>query len=258
MIQLTMRFLPLLKVLVGRELTLRYKRSVVGIGWTLLNPIVLSFVLWLIFSYVWGSKLQSNQQFAPYIMAGVLLMNFFNQGVTVSAESIMNNASIITKIYVPPQIFPLAVASAAFINFMIGLIPLTLVCIVSGQAISILIPLVFYVGLCMTFLVAGLGLLLSILYIRFDDMRNIVNVALIIITYFTPVFYPLSILSPRISQVISLNPLNSFLENFRWAFSNNANSTYFDWLYMTVFSIFIFVFGKFIFSKFWTKIVAML
>ena len=77
-----MKYLPLIRLLVNRELTLRYKRSVIGIGWTLLNPMLTSFVLWVVFSFVFASRLPSGQQFAPYLMAGILLNTFFNQGFT--------------------------------------------------------------------------------------------------------------------------------------------------------------------------------
>ena len=104
------KHLELIRLLVGRELTLRYKRSVLGIGWTLLNPILTSFVLWIVFSFVFASKLPSGQQFAPYLMAGILLNTFFNQGLLASAESIAGNGGVLTKIYIPPQIFAVSAA----------------------------------------------------------------------------------------------------------------------------------------------------
>ena len=79
-----MKYLPLIRLLVNRELTLRYKRSVIGIGWTLLNPILTSAVLWYVFSFVFASRLPSGQQFAPYLMAGILMYTFFNQSLTQS------------------------------------------------------------------------------------------------------------------------------------------------------------------------------
>jgi len=103
-----MKYAQLIRLLVNRELTLRYKRSVIGIGWTLLNPVLTSFVLWVIFSFVFAARLPGQQQFAPYLMAGVLLTTFFNQGVLAAAESIAHNGAVLSKIYVPPQIFPIA------------------------------------------------------------------------------------------------------------------------------------------------------
>jgi ABC-type polysaccharide/polyol phosphate export permease len=245
-------------LLVGRELTLRYKRSVIGIGWTLLNPMLTSFVLWVVFSFVFASRLPGTQQYAPYLMAGILLMTFFNQGVTISAESIANNGPVLTKIYVPPQVFPISTALAGLVNFFIGMIPLTLVCLISGQSVAWTMPLVLVVGVCLALLTAGIGLSLSILYIRFDDARNIVNVFLMIFMYLTPVFYPISILSDNLQRIVSYNPLTSYLDVFRWAFSNNATATLFDWGYMLSTSLISIAIGTYVFKKYWPRTVAML
>ena len=155
-----MKHLQLIRLLVGRELTLRYKRSVIGIGWTLLNPMLTSFVLWVVFSFVFAGKLPDGQQYAPYLMAGIVLNSFFNQGLMISAESIANNSHVLTKIYVPPQVFPISVALAGLVNFFIGLIPLAVVVYISGQSLALTSPLVIVVGVFLALLVAGLGCLL--------------------------------------------------------------------------------------------------
>jgi len=253
-----MKYAQLIRLLVGRELTLRYKRSVIGIGWTLLNPMLTSFVLWVVFSFVFASRLPGTQQYAPYLMAGILLNSFFSQGVTLSAESIANNGPVLTKIYVPPQVFPISTAMAGLVNFFIGMIPLGVVCLISGQNIAWTMPLVLIVGVCLALLTAGIGLTLSILYIRFDDSRNIVNVMLMILMYFTPVFYPISILSERLQKIIVLNPLTSYLDVFRWAFSNNAVVTLSDWIYMISTSLISIGIGTFVFKRYWPRTVAML
>jgi len=253
-----MKYAQLIRLLVNRELTLRYKRSVIGIGWTLLNPMLTSFVLWVVFSFVFASRLPGTQQYAPYLMAGILLNTFFSQGVTISAESIASNGPVLTKIYVPPQVFPISTALAGLVNFFIGMIPLTIVCLISGQSIAWTMPLVIVVGICLALLTAGIGLTLSIMYIRYDDMRNIVNVLLMILMYFTPVFYPISILSPKLQQVIQMNPLTSYLDIFRWAFSNNASATVSDWVFMFSTSALSIVIGTIVFKKFWPRTVAML
>jgi ABC-2 type transport system permease protein len=257
-LQCNMKYTQLVMLLVSRDLTLRYKRSAIGIGWTLLNPILTSLVLWLVFSYVFASKLPGDQQFAPYLMAGILLNSFFNQSLIQSAESIAGNAGLLTKIYIPPQIFAVSASLAAFVNFVIGLIPLTLVVFVSGQSLAWTLPLTLFIGACMTLFASGIGLSLATLYVRFDDMRNIVNVLLMTLMYFTPVFYPVSILPPKLQSVIQLNPLTSFLDNFRWAFSNNAISTSRDWIFMFSVSVFAFFFGVVVFKKYWPRTVAML
>ena len=253
-----MKYAQLIRLLVNRELTLRYKRSVIGIGWTLLNPMLTSFVLWVVFSFAFGSRLIEGQQFAPYLMAGVLLNTFLNQGTWLSAESIAANSEILTKIYVRPELFTISAAISAFINFLIGLFPLGIVVIASGQSLAWTLPLVTIVAICMTLFVAGLGLFLSTLFVRFDDTRNIVSVLLMIALYVTPVFYPISILSDRMQTLINANPVTSYLEIFRWSFSNNAAPSLLDWLYMITSALLMFLLGSAVFKKYWPRTVAML
>jgi len=253
-----MKYLPLVRLLVNRELTLRYKRSVIGIGWTLLNPMLTSFVLWFVFSHVFGGRLPGQQQYAPYLMAGILVNSFFNQGVMQTAHSIQSNTGILTKIYVPAQVFPISVALAGLVNFLIALIPLTVVVYFSGQSLSLAFPLVIVVGFFLALFLAGIGLSLSLLFIRFDDTKNIIGVLLLILTYVTPIFYPISVLSDRMQIIVKLNPLNSYLECFRWAFSNNATATIYDWLYMGASGTIAILFGTYIFRKYWPQTVAML
>jgi len=253
-----MKYAQLIRLLVNRELTLRYKRSVIGIGWTLLNPMLTSFVLWVVFSFAFGSRLIEGQQFAPYLMAGVLLNTFLNQGTWLASESIAANSEILTKIYVRPELFTISAAISGFINFLIGLIPLGIVVLVSGQSLAWTLPLVFLVAASMTLFVAGLGLFLSTLFVRFDDTRNIVGVLLMIVLYVTPVFYPISILSAKMKTIINANPITSYLEIFRWAFSNNAVPSMLDWIYMFSSALLMFLLGSFVFKKYWPRTVAML
>jgi ABC-type polysaccharide/polyol phosphate export permease len=214
--------------------------------------------LWVVFSFVFASRLPGTQQYAPYLMAGILLMTFFSQGVTISAESITNNAPVLTKIYVPPQVFAISSALAGFINFTIGFIPLAIVVYVSGQTIAVTFPLAFVVGIFLTLFVAGLGLSISILFIRFDDTRNIVAVILMILMYLTPIFYPVSILNETMQNVVHWNPLTSYVEIFRWAFSNNATPTLFSWMYMIISSLLALYLGIYNFKKYWPRTVAIL
>jgi ABC-type polysaccharide/polyol phosphate export permease len=183
---------------------------------------------------------------------------FFNQSLMQSAESIASNGGVLTKIYVPPQIFAISSALAGLANFFIGLLPLALVCFVAGQPVALTAPLVIVVGVALAFLTAGLGLALSILFIRFDDTRNIVNVLLMILMYLTPIFYPVSIMNETMQSIIKWNPLTSYLDIFRWAFSNNASPTLFNWVYMGIWSTFALLLGTYVFKKYWPRTVAML
>jgi ABC-type polysaccharide/polyol phosphate export permease len=100
--------------------------------------------------------------------------------------------------------------------------------------------------------------MLSILYIRFDDSKNIVNVLLLILMYLTPVFYPIAILNEKMQRIVTLNPLTSYLDIFRWSFSNNAIATWKDFIFLSITAVVAFIVGNKVFKRFWPRTAAML
>ncbi|GEM_PF-361730 len=248
----------LLKLLVARDLTVRYKRSVIGIWWSLLNPLISSAVLYYVFNTVFKARMTGSTSFAPYLLSGMLISTFFNQGLTMAADAVAGGAGVLTKVYVPPPIFALSATISTAVNFFMGLIPLTIVVYASRQSLTLRAPAVLIVVLCMVLLTTGLGLLLSVIYIRFDDSRSLVQLILLLLTYMTPIFYPISVLGPHTRAVIELNPLTSFLNVFRDMFGRNAVATLGDWLYMSGTSVVLFLLGLYFFNRMWPKTVAML
>ncbi len=248
----------LISLLVKRDLTVRYKRSVLGLLWTLINPLLTSLVLWIVFVQIFKARLAAGSQFAPYVLAGVLLMTFFNQAFMQATESIASGMGILKKVYVRPHIFALASAISNSINFILGLLALTFVTFLVGEGISLFAPLAFVVILCMFGLTIGLSLMASILFIRFDDSKNIVAIILQLLFYLTPVFYPKDILSSNIRLIVSLNPLSSYLDIFRFVFANTGHATLFDWIYMFLSSAIVLLLGLTIFKKAWDKSVVMM
>jgi ABC-type polysaccharide/polyol phosphate export permease len=252
-----MQSLQLIRLLVDRELTLRYKRSVIGIGWTLLNPMLTSLILWWVFSSIFASRLPDGTQFAPYLIAGVLVNAFVSQGITSAAEAVAGNGSILTKVFVRPQIFTISSAMASLVNFAIGMIPFIAVVYVSGQTLAWTFPLVFVVGFFLALFIAGVGLMCSILFIRFDDSRNIVALVLMILTYLTPIFYPVSMLSETMQNVVNANPFTSYLNCIRWAASDNSSATLTNWIVVVATGLIMPAIGTLVFRKFWPRTVAL-
>jgi ABC-type polysaccharide/polyol phosphate export permease len=243
----------LLKLLIIRDLTVRYKRSVLGVGWSLLNPILTTTVMFYVFNTVFMRGLQNRETFLPYLFAGVLLSTFFNQGVNFAADAVAGGAGLLNKVYVRPEIFALSGTISSAINFIFGLVPLTLVVYSMHHSLGIrallIIPIIFF----MILLTTGLGLLFAIAYLEFDDARHLIQVMLMLLTYMTPVFYSLSALGPNTQRVISKNPLTSFLNVLRENWGNTFNGTIHDWLYLASFSTFIFVISFYLFAKWWPK-----
>jgi ABC-type polysaccharide/polyol phosphate export permease len=246
----------LLRLLVNRDLTVRYKRSVIGIWWSLLNPIFTTSVLFYVFNTVFRSRMPDGTSFLPYLLSGVLLMTFFSQGLNMAADSIAGGAGILTKVYVRPEVFAVSATISSAINFCFGLVPLTIVLLITGKHPGLKAPLVLAVILCMILLTTGLGLLLAIAYINFDDSRSLIAVLLLMLQYMTPVFYPISALGPHTLAVIKLNPLTSYLQVFRNIYGGNGTTGWHMWAYMLASSVTIFSIGFLVFVRKWPKVVA--
>lgn len=248
----------LIVLLVKRDITIRYKRSFLGLLWTLLNPILTSLVLWFVFSTIFSSKLSDGTQFAPYVLAGVLLITFFSQGFNQAADSIAQGSGILMKIYVPPQVFAFAGAVSNAVNFCFGLVALVFISLITGDGISPYFPFTILIIVFMTMYVTGLGLLVSIAYIRYDDARNIFAILISFMMYLSPIFYPKTILSGEMLKVVNANPLTCFLDVFRYVFSGTGAASWADWVCIGGVSVAILLIGIRSFAKAWPRTVVML
>jgi len=248
----------LLRLLVVRDLTVRYKRSVIGVWWSLLNPLFTTAVMFYVFNTVFKARLPGGSPFLPYLLSGVLLITFFNQGLTIGADAIATGAGVLTKVYVRPEIFAASASISSAINFAIGLAPLTVVLAIYHKSPTWRFPLVLAVMFCMILFTTGLSLMLAIAYVNFDDSRSLINIFLMALQYMTPIFYPISVLGPHTRDVIQLNPLTSFLQVFRREFGNSAVSNLHNWEIMFGTSLLTFIVGFYVFNARWPKVVAKL
>jgi ABC-type polysaccharide/polyol phosphate export permease len=212
----------------------------------------------MVFVHIFRAKLADGSQFAPYVLAGVLLMTFFNQAFMQATESIASGMGILQKVYVRPHVFAFASAISNSVNFIFGLFALVFVSFLVDDGLSLLAPLTVLVILCMLGLTIGLSLMTSILFIRFNDSKNIIAIILQLLFYLTPVFYPKDILNETVRLIVSLNPLSSYLDIFRFVFADTGKTTLFDWVYMFSSSTIVLVLGLVIFKRAWAKSVVMM
>lgn len=246
----------LLQLLVVRDLTVRYKRSLLGVWWTLLNPLLTTAVMFLVFSQIFRFQLPDNEPFSVYLLSGVLIGAFFFQGVIAVGTSMSASAAVLTKVYVPAEVFAVAAGTATAVNFLIGLLPLLVVQLVTGIGIAVSLPLALAVGLSLTLLVTGLGLLVSVAAVRFDDTINLVTVTLTLLTYLTPTFYPKSIVPDKYRLFVELNPLTSYVDTFRTAVYGSDAATWGDWIVILLLGIFALGLGSWRFTRSWPTMAA--
>ena len=202
------KFRPLLNELVARDIKINYRRSVLGVLWTLLNPLLMMIVLSVVFSNIFKFDIEN---FPLYLLSGQIVFNFFNESTTSAMSSIIVNASLIKKIYVPKYLFVISRIISSFINLLASLTALIIVMLAMRAELhwTVLlapIPLFFLV-----FFSLGVGLILAAITVRFRDIMHLYSVFTTMLMYLTPVIYPMSALPEWLSKLVMLNPLTNML-----------------------------------------------
>jgi ABC-2 type transport system permease protein len=247
----------LIRLLVLRDLTVRYKRSTLGIWWTLLNPLLTTAVMFAIFSNLFRFD-TGDVPYVVYLLSGILLATFFAQGVLACSSAIVNSASVLSKVYVPPEVFSLSAAVAASVNFLISLIPLVIAQLVTGVGIpwtALLVPLP---ALAMLALVTGLGLLVASLAVYFYDVLDLTQVILQLLTYMIPTFYIMDIVPATFQPFITSNPLYSYLLVFRGFVYGGTFAPAQNFIVMFGSAILVLGIGVWVFSRSWKNLVVLL
>ncbi len=254
------RYRGLIKLLVVRDLTVRYKRSVLGVWWTILNPALTIAVLWIVFSNFFGKQGELDEPYIVYLTAGILIATYFTQGVIAAGSAIVNSRNVLIKIYIPPEIFSLSAGVAAAAHFIISLVPMLLLQVLTGQGIPwtvILVPIPLFF---MLMLVTGLGLLIASAAVYFRDVIDIAKVITQLLNYLIPTFWTIDFISdsPKALALVEGNPLYSFLVVFRsWAYGGPDASA---WLVgvMAMSGLVALTLGVYVFSRNWRRVVVRL
>jgi ABC-2 type transport system permease protein len=206
------RYRDLVVQLVTRDVRTRYKRSVLGVGWTLLNPLLMMAVLTLVFSQVFRADVS---HYAVYLLSAQLLWIFFAQTTTQAMNSLTWGGALVSKIYLPRSVFAVSQVGTGLVNLVLALVPLLFITLVSGVPATwalLWLPIPIIMMACFAL---GIGLLLSTLAISFPDVVEMYQVILTAWYFLTPIIYPLSALPESTRALISLNPAYYLVEAFR-------------------------------------------
>jgi ABC-2 type transport system permease protein len=242
----------LIRLLVARDLTTRYKRSVLGVWWTLLNPLLTAGVMYLVFGVAIGGRFgATDEPYVVYLLSGVLFMTFFGQGMLSTASSIAGAKAILSKVYVPAEVFAFATGVAALANFGFSLIPLLLAQWLTGTGVPLSAFLAIVPVLCMLALVIGAGMLIAAAAVYFYDVLDLTRVFVQLLQYLTPVFYPLSFIPDEWLGLYKTNPLFSYLDNFRNVMYRGELGPVWQWWYMAATAVLVLMIGVWAFSKSW-------
>ena len=217
-VQNFLKFQPLLKELIARDIKVKYRKSVLGVLWTLLNPLFMMIVLSVVFSNLFKFDVE---YFPVYLLSGQLIFNFYSEVTTCSMSAIIDNGPLIKKVYVPKYLFILARTFSSTINLLASFTALIVVMLAMRvelhyTVLLVWIPLAFIVAFSL-----GMGLLLSAIAVKFRDIMHLYSVFITALMYMTPVIYPMSILPHWMKIVVYMNPITNYLVMFRNVMLNN-------------------------------------
>lgn len=214
----------LLYFLTWRDVKVRYKQTAIGVCWAILQPVLTTLIFAVIFSQVARFDSQ-NIPYPLFVLSGMLIWLFIYNAITFAANSLVGNSNLVTKIYFPRLIVPLAAIFAGLIDLVLGFLILIGLMFYYGTSVSLQVlfaPIFIVLAVLLTL---SFGTLFSALNVRFRDVKFALPFALQIWMFISPVFYPLDILSPRMRFVIAFNPLTGILQGFRASLFNEK----FDW-----------------------------
>ena len=194
----------LMRQLVARDFKTKYKRSVLGVLWSFLNPLLTMMVQYIVFSTLFKSDIPN---FRLYLLSGIVCFNFFSEATTMGLQSIVGNAALITKVYVPKYIYPVSRVFSSAINLLLSLIPLLAVMLLTGTPIRPAILLLPFGLICLVGFCIGMGFVLSTLMVFFRDTQFLWGVVSMLWMYMTPIFYPESIIPAHYMTLYKCNPM---------------------------------------------------
>lgn len=202
----------LIHQMVARDIKVRYKRSVLGVVWTMLNPLLMMGVLTLVFSHLFRWDLPN---YPIYLLSGTLLWNFFSQTTTLAMQQLVWGGALLHRIYVPRTVFAVSSLGTGLVNLTLALIPLSLIMILTGAPFRpglVFLPVAVLQAALFTL---GVSLLLSSLAAVFPDIIEMYQVLLMAWYFLTPVFYPAKILPEPYAFWLKINPLHHLIAAFR-------------------------------------------
>lgn len=206
------RYRFLIKQLVDRDFKAKYKRSILGVFWSFLNPLLNMIVQYVVFSNMFKFDIP---YFPVYLLCGNVIFNYFSESCGMALTSIVGNADLIKKVYVPKYIYPLTRIMSSLINMLISLIPLAAVALISGLLPNRTYLLLPFPLICLALFCLGLGMLLASAMVFFRDIQFLWGVLTTIWMYLTPIFYPITALPDNIQAIVKLNPLYFFVTFLR-------------------------------------------
>jgi len=202
----------LFKVLVKRDFARKYKRTVLGVAWSILSPLMNLLIMWLVFSHFFGNNVD---HYVIYLFSGQMVFSYFSDATSMGMSSLLNNAGIFTKVNVPKYLFLFSQNISSLINFGITLLIYFLFVAIEGIPFTWRFLLLVYPVLCLVIFNTGLSLVLSALQVFFRDMQYLWGIVTQLIMWLSAIFYHIQTFPTHVQNMFLLNPLYLYIRYFR-------------------------------------------
>jgi lipopolysaccharide transport system permease protein len=239
----------LVRSMVRRDLSSRYKGSIIGPAWAVITPIVMIVIFTAIFSGIFGLRFGAqggHLSFATYLFCGLLPWIAFSDGVQRSTTSLIDNVNLVKRVVFPTEALPVNLALSGIAQQLIGTVVLLAIALILEHTIrptALLLPLLLVPQFLMT---AGLGWLMASLGVFIRDMPQINQLTLTTWVYLTPIYYPENIIPPKYQWMVNLNPMAPLVRNYRRILLEGRAP---DWRGLGV--TMVFALGCFVFGYWW-------
>ena len=201
----------LLFQLIRRDILTRYRRSVLGVAWTMLNPLGIMLVLSFVFSQIFTA----TRAYPAYILSGLMAWNFFSQSTTSAMNSLVWGGGLLQRIYIPRASFGISAIGSGMINLVLSFVPLVIVMVITGTPVRITAAFLPVSILLLASFTLGLGLMISTVAVYFPDVAEMYQIILIAWMYLTPIIYPETAIPQKYQLILHLNPLYYLVKLWR-------------------------------------------
>lgn len=208
------KYRELLAELTKREIKARYKQSILGYAWVVLVPLIHLSVMTIVFSFLIRIP-TGNVPYPLFLFVALVPWMFTTNAVSAATGSPMANSQLITKIYLPREVFPLSSVFAKMVDMALAFIILALIMIYFGQPLHLTIAFLPIIIAVQVMLILGISFILSAINVFFRDVENILGVFLMVWMYMTPIFYPPELIPSHLTPLFNLNPMMGIINAYR-------------------------------------------
>ncbi len=237
----------LFEELVKRDFTKKYKRTILGMAWSILSPLMNLLIMWLVFSNFFGNNVN---HYVVYLFAGQLVFSYFTDATNLGMTSLAGNAGIFTKVNVPKYLFLFSQNVSSLINFGLTLLIFFAFVAIDGVAFTWKFVLLVYPVACLVVFNLGMGLILSALFVFFRDMQYLWGILTQLLMWMSAIFYTIDSYSYTVQCLFLLNPIYLYIRYFRKIVLDGAIPTPQFHLLAAGYAVAAFAIGAFMYKKY--------